>query len=243
MRLKKIIKMFENGNVCVCGMRGRGKDLLFGNVIKRRSLPYVSNLNYTEDANYNELDYDEIDMGKNTYKNFIENDLKFYEYLYPMGSDIYISDVGVYFPSQYCNELNRDYKYIPIYQALSRQVSHNNVHINVQNLNRAWDKLREQSDTYIYCNKCWYIKGFVFQIVTIYDKYDSCCQRVKPCRISVPLFADKLTKQNAQIYRDNFFNQHGNVKRRFLLYRNKSKHDTFKFEKKLKEGTKTQITT
>ncbi len=32
MRLKHIIRLFETGNVCVCGLKGRGKDMLMANV-------------------------------------------------------------------------------------------------------------------------------------------------------------------------------------------------------------------
>ena len=46
MRLKKIIKLFENGSVAVCGLRGSGKDLLTANVVVRRKKPYVSNIDY-----------------------------------------------------------------------------------------------------------------------------------------------------------------------------------------------------
>lgn len=33
MRFKKIIKLFNDQNVSVFGLRGRGKDLLFANVV------------------------------------------------------------------------------------------------------------------------------------------------------------------------------------------------------------------
>jgi hypothetical protein len=46
MRFKKIIRMFEDGNVCVTGLRGRGKDMLMSNVVVRRKKPYVSNVDY-----------------------------------------------------------------------------------------------------------------------------------------------------------------------------------------------------
>lgn len=234
--LKKIIKMFESGNVCITGLRGTGKDLLTSNIIVRRNEPYVANIDYTKGVNYQTLDFNLLDIGKTNYKDFINGIVNYYEYPYIIGSDIYISDVGVYFPSQYCNELNRDYKHFALYQALTRQVSHNNIHINVQNLNRAWDKIREQSDIYIRCNNCIVIGKLVIQSITIYDKYDSAVNRVKPCRISVPLFADKITKQNAKIYIDNFINQHGMVKNKLLIYINKSNYDTYHFEKLLKGG-------
>lgn len=237
MRFKKIVRMFKNGNVCITGLRGTGKDLLMSNVVARRKDPYVSNIDYG--GFYSPLDFDKISLGENTYKDFISGNVSFYEFPYARGSDIYISDVGVYLPSQYCNELNRDYKYLPAYMALSRQVSHNNFHINVQNLNRAWDKIREQSDMYIRCRWCLYIPyvKIVIQLITIYDKYESCVNRVKPCRVS-GFSLNPVARSQAQTYIDNYRNQHGSVNNRILIYRNKSNYNTFYFEKLLKEGVK-----
>lgn len=239
MNFKRIVKMFELGNVCVCGLRGTGKDVLTGNVIVRRNKPYVSNLDYTNGVQHHKLSFSNLEMGRNTYKQLIDGDVKYYEYPYPSGSDVYVSDAGIYLPSQYCNELNKYYPFLPTYFALSRQVSHNNFHVNVQHLGRVWDKIREQSDLYIRCRSCVFLFGkIVFQRITIYDKYESALNRVKPCRITVPLFASKEVKLNARMYRDKFYNTYGDVKNHFLLYINKSNHDTYYFEKLFKNGVK-----
>ena len=239
MTIKGIIKLFERGNVCVTGLRGTGKDVLFGNVIARRKRDYVSNLNYTNDSRYHLLDFGAIDCGKNDYRDLLSGNVKYYRYPYPSGSDIYLSDAGIYFPSQYCSELNRDFKYLPTYFALSRQVSHNNVHVNVQNLNRCWDKIREQSDIYIRCRGCVVLFGkLVIQTITIYDKYQSCLDRVEPARISVPFMAKKEVQQNARMYLDKFRNTYGVVKNRLLVYWHMSEHDTYYFEKLFEEGRK-----
>lgn len=232
--LNKIIRMFKYGSVMVTGMRGRGKDLLFGNVIARRKEGYVSNIDY----GYNRipLEYTALNVGS-SYKDIIEDRVKPYSYPYYEGEDIYISDGGIVFPSQYCNELNRDYKDLPIFMALSRQLADVNVHVNTQNYGRLWDKMREQCDQYIYCNSCKYIFGYVIQRVTIYDKAESCQNRVKPCRIRVPLFANATAKMNARTYLDNFENQHGNVKSYLLIYKNKSKHDTRYFKTLFEEAS------
>lgn len=242
MRFKKIIKLFESGNVCVTGLRGTGKDMLMSNVVVRRNQEYVSNVSYG--GKFNELDIEKLNCGRNDYRNFIANKLNYYKYPYPIGSDVYISDVGIYFPSQYCNELNRDYKYLPTYFALSRQVSHNNVHINVQNLNRAWDKIREQSDIYIRCRRCIVIPkiNIVIQVVTLYDKYQSCLDRVEPCKISVPILAKREVKQQAEMYLDKFRNTYGTIQTRLLIYKNKSNYDTYYFEKLLERGEKNEKT-
>ncbi len=232
------------------------------NVCARRSVPYVSNLDYTGEKMssinifqkflfwyknksftpqklYQELDFSKIDLGGSTYLDLINGTQKYYEFPYIKGSDIYISDAGIYFPSQYCNELNKQFKHLPMYFALSRQVSHNNVHINVQNLNRAWDKIREQSDIYIRCRACKVLFGkLVIQRITIYDKYQSCLDRVEPCRISVPLLAKREVKQNAELYLDKFRNSYGTIKNRMLIYINKSSYDTYYFEKLFLKGDK-----
>ena len=233
MRLRNIIKMFENGNVCVTGLRGTGKDVLFGNVIIRRKKPYLSNLDYG--GNFNPLILKDFNIN-NKYSNFISHDVNRWVFQFPYGTDLYISDVGVYFPSQYCNKLNNEYEGFVYYQALSRQVSHNNVHCNVQNLNRCWDKIREQSDTYIRCVFCKVVFGFVIQKVVLYDKYQSCLDRVGVCRVKKPnLFMNKNQRLQRELYLDNYRNQHGSISAKWLVYKNKSKHDTYYFEKLLKK--------
>lgn len=233
MAFGKIRRYFRNGNVCVTGLRGRGKDMLLANVACRDKKPYISNIDYTGDGRYTPLDLNALNCGKNNYKNFIDGNIKPYEYPYADNTDVYISDVGIYFPSQYCNELNRDYKEFPVFMALSRQLGNNNVHINVQNLNRAWDKIREQSDTYIYCRWCKVFFGIVIQCVTVYEKYETCLARMQVPRVRVPLF-NRQARMQARIYLDQFRNTHGEIKTHILVYRNKSKYDTRHFKKMLK---------
>lgn len=262
MNINKIIAMFKKRNVCVCGLRGDGKDMLMGNVVARRKEPYVSNLQYTKDGKgYQELDFEKIDCGKNGYLDLIKGKVKYYKFPYIKGSDIYISDAGVYLPAQYCNELNKHFQYLPTYFALSRQVSHNNIHVNVQHLGRVWDKIREQSDVYIRCRMCWVPFGkmiqkvkekkgwkwlekvplLVIQKITLYDKYQSALDRVEPCRITVPLMAKREVKQNAQMYVDKFRNTYGSVRNHWLIYWNKSSYDTFYFEKLFENGEKPNV--
>lgn len=237
MTLKRLIKKtFNKGNVCVTGLMGTGKDVLFGNVIARRKLPYLSNLNYGGD--YNKLDFECMKLGGNTYDTMINKPL-YYEWKYPYGTDIYISDVGVYFPAQYCNELNKKYQSVPYFLALSRQVAHSRVHFNVQNLSRCWDKYRELSDLYVTCNWCKVICGFVFQKITIYSKYQSCVDRVPPFRMKRP-FLNKDRIQRYEIESDHYRINYGDVSSHILIYRNKSKHDTYYFEKLLKAGVKNE---
>ena len=80
--------------------------------------------------------------------------------------------------------------------------------------------------------------GLVIQFITIYDKYDSCVNRVSPCRVRVPILGNPVAKMQARTYYDNFFNQHGLVQNKLLIYFNKSSHDTYYFEKLLAGGKK-----
>lgn len=240
MNIKHIVKLFEQGNVCVCGERGAGKDMLFGNVIARRNLEYTSNCEYPKKnglpIKHNTLDFDKIDCGGNTYIDFMNGAPKPYKYPYPLGVDVYITDVGVYMPSQFCSELNRQYKNIPTFMALSRQLAECNVHINVQNLNRAWDKLREQSRTYITCLKCKVLKigkeQIVIQKVRIYEKAESCVNNVPALRLPwyVRFGKDKML---GKLYKLNYDIQHGKIMECTLIYRNNSDYNTHIFREML----------
>lgn len=226
--------MFTKGNVLVVGERGAGKDTLIGNVYVRIKKPYVSNQDY---GGYYMGEYkpEDFNMNGNTYKDLLNGTVKPYQFPYPKGTDVIISDGGVYFPSQYCNELNRDYKGQPMFASLSRQLGRCNVHSNTQAYGRLWDKLREQAFRYIQALWCVHIIGIVIQSVIVYDKAETCQARVKPCRVPLPRMGDKNAKMQARIYRDQFYNQHGMVRRFLLIYRERSKHDTYQFEKIFKE--------
>lgn len=236
MFFSTIVRMFESGNVCVTGLRGTGKDVLTGNVIARRGLPYVSNLDYG--GKHYDLDYKAINCGGNTYKRLIDRKINYYKYPYEYGTDIYISDAGVYYPSQYCSDLNRSYPELPTFMALSRQIGRCNVHVNVQNLNRCWDKIREQSDMYIRCRWCRFIGNIVVQTVTIYDTYQSCVDRVKPFRVNAPLISSGLTKTMVNLQRDTYQQRYGYVRNGILIYKNRSQHDTFYFGHLFEGGEK-----
>lgn len=242
MKFKKILKVFDSGNTCVCGLRGRGKDLLMANVVLRRKhkgkhLPYVSNVDYGGD--FSPLELEKLDCGKNTYNDFINDTVKKYEFPYPDRTDIYISDAGVYFPSQFCNELNKKYPYFSTFMALSRHLGDANVHFNVQNLNRCWDKIREQSDQYIMCMGTCYIPfiNIVIQRVRLYDKYQSCVDRVPPFRINIPIIGSGKTRYEVRMRKQEFACAYGEIKSGILIYRNRSKYDTRIFKEKLKNGT------
>lgn len=237
--MKKIIKLFENGCVSVCGMMGTGKDVLTGNVIMRRQIPYVSNMYYGGARTV--LDFKTLDCGCNSYKNFISGDVNYYDWPYPDGTDIYISDAGLYLPAQYCNELNKLYPHLPNIFALIRQLGEGRIHVNSQAIQRVWDKFREQSDTYILCK--WVIKpfikwfGIVVQRVYIYERYDSCASRVPPFRVPRP-WMNKDRQFQWEMAKQNYEIAHGRIQSRLLIYKNKSKHDTRLFKEMLLNGKK-----
>lgn len=244
--MRQIIKLFKKGNVSVSGLRGDGKDMLMANVVVRRKIPYVSNIdygggNYADGGCYIPFVPANFSCGRNTYRNFISDDVNYYEFPYPDGCDVYISDAGIYFPAQYNSELNRDYGYFSTFMALSRQLGECNVHYNVQNLNRCWDKIREQSDIYIRCNWCKVFFGIVFQSVTIYDQYDACVKRVPPFALNQPLLSADRKFEYEQAYQ-NYVISHGKIKRRFLIYRNKSTYDTRRFKEVLANGKRQKAT-
>lgn len=232
--MRQIIKLFESGNVMVCGLRGSGKDMLFANVVCRRKKPYISNVDYGDF--WVKFRPDQLNIN-NTWESFMADCVKKYEYPFGDGFDFYISDVGVYMPSQYQGELCKKYPQIPLFAALSRQVAGCNFHINSQNISRAWDKLREQSDIYIRCLKTKvFFRKLVVQQVIIYDKFDSADNRVPPFPLRRPVFNANRVQQY-QIQKANYLISHGSVKKRTLIYLNKSNYDTRIFKEMLKNGS------
>lgn len=241
MRLKKIKKLYEYGNVSVSGKRGRGKDMLTANIVVRRKIPYICNVNYG--GEYIPFKYEDVDVG-NTYREFLFDKLNYYEWNYPDGTDVYLSDCGVYFPSQYCNELNKELKSLPVFMALSRQLGECNVHTNAQVLNRVWDKIREQSDIYIFCKRCIYLGKYipflkiVLQWIRIYERRESAEEERTKLKLPFSIFMGKEARQARKMKIAEYEAQHGKIEFGFLMYWNKSKYNTREFKEKLKGGKK-----
>lgn len=252
MFLKSFIKQYYlNGNVCTVGLRGRGKDMLTANIIALRKAPYISNCNYNcKLAPYIPLQFTKLDI-KNNWRNLVSGNIVPYDYPYPEGCDIYISDASVYFPAQYFVELNKEFQNFSGFQSLSRHLGDCNIHVNCQNLNRIWDKLREQSDTYVMCNSCFvfprllkfFKSRWVLQVVTCYDNATACENRVKPFKpLPMPLSNKngqrELIKAKNEELKRAFEEKNGTVKRHLLFYKNKSQYDTRLFKNILKGDKK-----
>lgn len=236
--MKRIVKLFRENSVSVSGMKGRGKDMLFANVIARRKIPYVSNTNYG--GHWIPLDLSQLNTN-NTYRNFITGTLKPYVWPYDDKVDIYMSDCGIYFPAQYCNELNRDFGFMATTEALTRHLGDCGIHFNSQRLSRVWDKIREQSDCYILCK--WICKPLlkltrgkiVLQKVIVYDRYESAQAMVPPFPLRRPLVnIDRQAMYDLQ--KANYMVAHGEIKVMWLLYWNKSNYDTRAFKEMLENA-------
>lgn len=225
-----LVRRFKTGNVIVTGLKGTGKDILFQSVIKSRKTEYVSNTNYG--GKFITFDKTYISTGGNKFTDFTNGTLKPYHYPLNDGTDIYIADAGVYFPSQYCNELNKMYAETPLFMALSRHLGNCSVHCNVQNLNRLWDKIREMSDTFIRCRRTRvYFRKFAITKVTIYDKADSCLERREP----FPFFLSN--KKEIRMRKAEYKAKYGIIRKMTIFTVLPRKHyDTRVFKTMLEQG-------
>jgi hypothetical protein len=179
-KTKQLIKYFESSSVIVFGKKGKGKDLVFQHVIKNRKKPYYSNIPYG--YKYTPLEIKNLDLSPNTFNEFILGKITKVENTLNDSQDFYISDAGVYLPSQYHGLLDKTYMSLPIYYALSRHLNLMNIHINTQALNRVWDKLREQADTYIRVYRTIKIFNLFFTSMIIYDKYQTAKLELLPMK-------------------------------------------------------------
>lgn len=219
-----ILKCFKKGNIIVFGNKGKGKDLVFQKVIKwRKNKSYLSNLDYG--FKYEPIALKEIDIG-NTYNNFIKEDIKISNKQSFENKDIYISDCGVYLPSQHDSTLHKEYGSFPIFYALSRHLYNNNVHTNVQNIEREWKALREIGDGFIWCRKTIKIFGFLITFCVYYDKYQSAVNRLLPMKKPKVL-------EGRSVY-EQYKATNGIIKKFFIINRIKTiKYDTRAFHEKV----------
>lgn len=226
-----VLSQFKKGNVIVTGMMGEGKDMLFCWVVNKRKENYISNAVYSDPRKkYKHIEFSAKvwELANNTYSNFADDKLKHYEYPYPDGVDYYISDAGIYFPSSYQDELKRRYKSATFFQPLARQLGKCRVHINVQNVNRLWDKMREQADHYIMQRGCKVFGKFVFIRGTVYDNYEACEKRLKPPKFG----SGKDGRSNRVIWEAN----NGHAKNYWFIFRLPYKYDDRVFKHKLENG-------
>lgn len=219
----RIKSAFENGNVIVSGRKGYGKDILFQSVINWRKKPYHSNLDYG--GNFNRFDIKQLELTPNTYHNFIQGEIaicdknKAFE-----KSDIYISDGGVYLPSQADYILHKTYPSLPITYALNRHLYNNGIHVNAQRIERIWKSLREQADYFILMRKRpLKLPFFLVCYTTEYDRYESARKELQP--MNNTLF-NKYSKAERDLFRAN----NGFVKNGLLIIRKSSlKYDSRAF--------------
>lgn len=222
-------RCFYEGNVVVCGLRGRGKDVLFSLIINSSKSKYISNIDYTGDSRYIKFKLEDINVGGNNFINFISGDIRPYTYPYPDGIDYFLSDGGIYFPSQEFVRLNKLVPCVPVFQAISRHLGDCNFHVNVQNLNRLWDKIREQADNYIYCRRCKVLFGkIVFLHAYVYDRYQSCVDRVKPMK--------RRMGKKSRIEYEKFTGTYGIIRKVKLIKLLRHNYDSRRFKKLLEEG-------
>lgn len=219
-----IINCFKKGNMIVYGNKGKGKDLVFQKIIEwRKNENYLSNLNYG--YNYENIKLKDIDVG-NTHHNFIHEELKVVEKQPFECKDIYISDTGVYLPSQHDSTLHKVYPTFPIYYMLSRQLTSNNIHTNVQNIEREWKALRELGDGFIWCKKTIKIFGYLVTFCNYYDRYQTACNKI------LPIKKPKLTEGRTEY--EQFYATNGTIREFFVINRIKNiKYDTRAFHEKL----------
>lgn len=236
----EIVRLFENGSVNVSGLRGTGKDMLMANVIAIRGKPYISNVNYGGD--WTPLDVGAFNIG-NSYRDFLDGTLSPYVYPYPDGMDVYTSDSGLLFPSQYSADLDKRYPYLATVHGLLRQLGECSWHTNSQRNDRVYNKIREQSDTYIVCNGIFkpllkLSKGkLVLQVVTIYSKASSAQDFVPPYPVPRPILGGAEALLAWSLDKAKYDITYGKVKRRILFYINRSAYDTRIYKKVLERGS------
>ena len=105
-----------------------------------------------------------------------------------------------------------------------------NIYVNVQNLNRLWDKLREHADYYIDCRGCKRIFGRLFVLkCTFYDKYEAALQRLEPFKADWRILG---RDKQQQALKKQYDSTNGTIRKMQIFFRISRKHyDTREFHK------------
>lgn len=256
--LKHAVKAFRDGSVFVVGRKGTGKDVLMGNVVVRRKSDYIGNNPYTTKYAMYPFDINDFVLPA-TYDEFLADDVGYYEFPYPEGTDIYLSDVGCYFPNFATLTLNKKYEGFVYFMMLSRQLGRCNVHLNTQAYGRVYDKIREQASFYILTKKCRWLKNLCPPLLgripflrdvclmtyVIYERASSIETEAIEFRVKHPRRRllrggahDETADQIWQNAKDQHETQYGKVTKVHSLFRNLSEHDTHYFKEVFKNGKK-----
>lgn len=169
---------FDNYDCAVYGFRGTGKDVLFAHAINLKGGKHYSNILYN--ANTVVRDLKDLNVGGNTYEDFINGNIKKFIPNFEDGYHFFISDAGVYLGCQYNKELNQNYGELPIHIALRRHLYDSHVHTNSQALNRPWDKVREQQGCFIHNLGVLDYGDFLIVKAISYTKYESALECLPP---------------------------------------------------------------
>lgn len=204
----RLKKYFKESNVIVFGKKGSGKDILFNYITNTRKF-YYSNIPYTN-KHYELITPNDLKLGSNTFENMLHNDITKCEWKYKESIDFFVSDCGVYLPSQYDSVLHKKYKGLPLFYAVSRHIGLHNVHCNTQNLERIWKALREQADIYIKCLKTIKLPFFLIVKYREYDKYSSAVNDIRVCKEGLFKKEAVVKVQNANV---------GFIKESFIVVR------------------------
>lgn len=222
-----IISCFSDGNVITFGLKGCGKDLIFNKAINSRNQNCYANIPYNKELCVVK-DINEFSVSPNTFENILDNNIKIIPKLNKENCDFYISDGGIFLPSQYSNRLIKDYPSLPIYYALNRHLTNSNIHINSQYLGRVWDKLREHAAYYIMAVKTKNIFGFLITKFIVYDNYSSAAAKMRPYKVS-----GLITHSESRANREDFESKHGLVKECYIIqHKSKIFYDSRYFHRK-----------
>lgn len=219
---------FEKGNVIIFGKKGKGKDVFMQAIINRRAKPYLANQDYG--GKYRGIAIGEINTDPNDFTHMIHDDItpipfdaRFFK------ADAYVSDAGIYLPSHYDSTLDKNYKSMPIFYALSRQLYQNNIHVNTQALSRVWIKLREQADSYFLALKTVRLPLMLFVKVRYYDQYESAKQSLLPFKVPFLTINGHMRALKAQ-----FDSTNGIIKEKWVsIFKFRVNYDTYAFREKM----------
>lgn len=223
---RALLSTYKKDSLIIYGKKGKGKTLLFSEMSRMdKRTGYLSTTDFKH-PNQTIITYNDVNLDPNTWDNVLNGvyhkvDKKPWE-----GKSVYLDDAGVFIPNFADSMLKKKYTSLPISFAVWRHLYNAPIHINSQDVDRAWKMIREQADGFIRCRGCFRLFGLAFISCTYYDNIESARQNL--CPMPSALF-NKYNKAEMNLYNA----QHGIIKD-FLIFAPtwRNKYDSRYFKNK-----------
>lgn len=204
-----LLRKISKDSLIIFGKKGKGKTLLFSEMTRMSKKGYLSTTDFRHKGQML-INYGDVNVSPNNWENVLNDDIKPIVQKDWEGKPIFLDDAGVYLPNFADGMLKKRYDSMPIAYAVWRHLYNAPIHINSQDVSRAWKMVREQADGFVKVRGCIRLFGLAWVRCTYYDRIASAEAQLSPMHGRI---FNKFSKAEV----DNFVAMNGEI-RNFVVF-------------------------